>query len=195
MPRPSALSLAAAALVLAVATATHLVDFGVYDLRVRILDSASEWSYSHLLATVAFASGTLIGGLAAGWAVRRRPAWALTGVLFAVLLADNVTRLHEHIPHWEAVYGPLLVVLSVALLALSARTDLAGLVVAGLGLLVASLVIHVAGPTVVRALGWDATGWAYQVKVAVKEASELAGWTLLIPALGRLALRARAQAA
>src|SRR3954447_26039497 len=32
-------------------TITHLADFGLDNLGIRLLDSSYEWSYSHLLAT------------------------------------------------------------------------------------------------------------------------------------------------
>jgi hypothetical protein len=60
-------------------------------------------------------------------------------------------------------------------------------VYAGLALLLSSLVIHVLGPDVVHALGWQQGSWAYQIKVALKEGTELAGWVVLVPAVVALA--------
>ncbi len=62
-------------------------------------------------------------------------------------------------------------------------------------MLLASLAIHVLGPSAVRALGWGPDSWAYQVKVGLKEGSELAGWVLLLPPLARLALEPRTRSA
>jgi hypothetical protein len=178
--------LIAAAFALALETSTHLIDFGVYDLRIRALDSADQWSYSHVLATIAYAAGAVLCATGAVRAVRRRPAWATASALFAFLLVDNVGRLHDHVGAWPLLYAPVLLALSVSLVAIARGTPVAGLVYAGLGLLFASLAIHVVGPSVVRALGWGPNGWGYQIKVALKEGTELAGWVLLVPALARL---------
>jgi hypothetical protein len=179
-------ALAAAALLLEMTT--HLVDFGGYDLRIRILDSASEWSWSHIAATVAFAAGTVAGVIGARRAVGSGAWWASAAV-FGVLFLDNVTRLHAHIGFWPAIYAPVLLGLAASVWLLAAGTEEARVVGCGLALLFVSLVIHVFGLDVVRALGWSTASWAYQVKVALKEGLELAGWVLLVPALWRLARR------
>jgi hypothetical protein len=171
-------ALGAAALVLA----TNLIDFGVDHGHIRLLDASAEWSWSHVVATAAFAAGMLAGVVGA----RRGLAWRAIGALFAVLLIDNVTRLHTHIGHWPALYAPILIGLCVALWSAVRGTEVAVLIVAGLAMLVVSLGIHVVGPHVVHALGWGTDSWAYQVKVGLKEGSELAGWTLVVPALWRL---------
>jgi hypothetical protein len=187
--RPAAAPYVAAAAALALETATHLLDYGAYDLRVRLLDSSAEWSYSHLLGTLAFAIGAVCGGVGAAAASRRRVAWWAICCLFAFLLVDNLTRFHEHVPAWPAIYAPALCALTAAIAIVAADTDLAPFVYAGIALLFGSLAIHVFGPGAVRAFGWSADSWAYQVKVALKEGTELAGWVLLVPALGRLARR------
>ena len=186
--------LAVAAAVVVIEFATHLADFGLDNLRIRLLDSSYEWSYSHLLATAAFVAGALFTGAAAAARVPRRLAWAVACVLFALLFVDNVTRFHEHIGFWPAIYAPILVGLALSILILVRETDLAGVAYAGLALMLASLVLHAGGrPFVVSVMGWDHEAWGYQiVKVALKEGLELAGWTLLVPTLVRLALRARA---
>lgn len=181
--------LLAAAAVVALEMATHLVDFGADDLRIRLLDSSYEWSWSHLVATAAFAAGAVLGLLGAQRATVHRRAWRVTGGLFAFLFADNVTRLHERISAWPVLYAPLLAVLMLSLAIVAWDTDQRHIVLVALTLLMGSLAIHVLGPHVVRALGWGPDGWAYQVKVALKEGSELAGWVLLLPPLARLALR------
>jgi hypothetical protein len=188
-PADLKLPLALSAGVLALAVGIQLLDFGVYDLRVAFLNSADEWSYSHVLATVAFVAGAVAG--VTGTRSAGRPAWAWRGVagVFAVLVIDNLSRAHEYIPAWPAVYAPLLGALAVCLVVVARDTDRRPFVLTGLALLFASLVIHVAGPAAIRGLGWTPDGWAYQVKVALKEGSELAGWLLLVPAALRLARR------
>jgi hypothetical protein len=158
-------ALAAAALVMA----TQLLDFGAWNLRVRALDASYEWSWSHVASTTCIAVGTVLcaaGATRAGAGGRRRARRA-AAVLMAVLLADNVTRLHEHVPHWPVVYVPIVVGLGVAMAAVAAGRRGARLVHAAVALLCLSLVIHVAGPKAVSALGWSPTSLAFQVKVAL----------------------------
>jgi hypothetical protein len=176
--------------VLAVETAIHLVDFRVFDLRYSLLDSGAEWSYSHILATAAFAAGAITGLATAARVRRRRGLWAAAGGLFAVLLADNVTRLHTHIGPWPVIYVPILAGLGIVLVALARDTSLEDTMLLGLGLLGFSLALHVVGHAAIRAAGWGPTTWGYQIKVAVKEGTELAGWCVLVPALIALARRA-----
>jgi hypothetical protein len=190
-PAELKLPLALAAGVLALELGLQLLDFGAYGLRVGFLDSADEWSYSHVLATLAFAAGTVAGVIATRRGTRPGAAWIGVGSVFGVLFLDNVTRAHEHVPAWPVLYAPLLGALAVCLAVVARGTDRRPFVLAGLGLLFASLAIHVGGPTAIRALGWTPDGWAYQVKVALKEGSELAGWLLVVPAALRLARQGR----
>ena len=53
--------------------------------------------------------------------------------------------------------------------------------------LIISYAIHVFGVQAVEALGWGIESLAYQLKVGVKQGTELAGWLLLVLALWRLA--------
>jgi hypothetical protein len=181
-PSPAAIAAAAAAIAVLV---TQLLDFGAWDLRVHLLDSGYEWSYSHILATLAFAAGAVICGANAAAAPRMRGTWWIACALFGVLLLDNVTRLHEHVPMWPIVYGPFLAALCVSIIRVTAGSRQARLVHVGVALLCISLAIHVFGPPLVHLFGWGADSWAYQVKIAVKEGTELAGWVLLVPALAR----------
>jgi cytochrome bd-type quinol oxidase subunit 2 len=183
--------LVGAGVVVAVELATHLADFGAEDLRIKILDSAYQWSWSHLVATAAFATAAVLGFAGAGRSTGHRRAWRATGGLFAFLFVDNVTRLHEHFAGWPVVYAPLLGTLMLSLAVVAWDSDQRRIVLGALTLLLASLAIHVLGPHVVRALGWGPDSWAYQVKVGLKEGSELAGWVLLLPPLARLALQPR----
>jgi hypothetical protein len=179
---------AVAGAVLVVETATHLVNFGLYDEGARLLDSSSVWSYSHLLAVLAFAVGAIVcawGGANLGG---RRRAWWLAAALFAFLFLDEITRLHDHIGLWPLIYAPILLALTLCVTVVARGTIVEEFVYAGLALLFVSLGIHVLGPPVVRGLGWSPTSWAYQVKIALKEGTELAGWVLVVPALARLSL-------
>jgi hypothetical protein len=174
------IALAGAVFVLEVATA--LANFGLYDSRFGILDSADQSSWSHILATLAFAAGAVIcaaraaGAPSRGW-------WALAAVLFFVLLVDNVTRLHDQVSFWPLVYAPVLAGLAVAIVRVAGHPRTAPWAYTGLGLLFASLVIHVFGPDVLRMAGSGPLGWGHEVKAAVKEGLEVAGWILIVPAL------------
>jgi hypothetical protein len=192
--QPRSLPVVLAGIAAALVVATNLIDFGADHEHVRILDAAAEWSWSHILATVAFAAGSLAGGLGARAGGSRRGAWQAIGLLFGVLLLDNVTRLHTHISFWPALYAPLLLGLSVAIWRVARGTRESVFVLAGLATLFVSLGIHVLGPHIVHAFGWGTGSWAYQVKVGLKEGTELAGWTLVVPGLWRLS-RGRSVAA
>jgi hypothetical protein len=97
-----------------------------------------------------------------------------------------VSRLHTHIGFWPVLYAPLLVGLTAAVWRVARGTSEEAVIAAGLLTLFASLAIHVLGPHVVHALGWGVDSWAYQVKVGLKEGTELGGWVLVVPGLLRL---------
>jgi hypothetical protein len=184
-PRPASpfvIAAGAAALVLA----TSLVDFALDGGRVRIFDAEAQWSWSHLLATAAFAGGALMAVRNARAGGARRRAWQAIGVLFGLLLLDNVTRFHTHIGFWPALYAPILVGLSAAIWSLARDTREATVIAAGLLALFVSVSFHVAGPYVMHALGRSAGSWPYQIKASLKESTELAGWILVVPGLWRL---------
>jgi hypothetical protein len=57
------------------------------------------------------------------------------------------------------------------------------LMILGLSCLAAALALHELGPPVLRALGWRYDSWGFQVKIALKESVEFAGWLLVAFAL------------
>lgn len=183
------LAYAAAFAALAVEVAAHLLDFGLDDLRARLFDASQEWSWSHLAATAAFACGGAVSVFAA---LRRRAAqartWWLLALLLGVLLVDNVTRAHEAVPHWPLIVVPALAGVAVIVAMLARGTSVFRATVVALALLAASFAIHVLGHALVHGAGWGPATWGYQIKVALKEGTELAGWVLLAPVLVRLAL-------
>jgi hypothetical protein len=65
----------------------------------------------------------------------------------------------------------------------------------GCALLVCSIVIHLFGAQVLGAFGWSFSSWPYQIKIAFKEATEIAGWLLLGSGLCIAAGTGRAQRA
>jgi hypothetical protein len=174
-------------------TATHLVSFGAWDRSVWLLDAGHQWSFSHILATLGFASGSVICGIGASSAVRHRGWWWTAGALMGVLLLDNLTRLHEQIPRWPLLYGPFLGCLCVAVVRVAAETEWSAVVRAGVVLLCCSLAIHVMGPETVQLIGWGGESWVAAVRVGLKEGTELAGWVLLVPALAQVTSQLRSR--
>ncbi len=168
--------------------ATQLVDFRAFDLRYRFLNASYEWSYSHVLATAAFAVGAAVSTVGVARNRSNPTAWRALAAIFLFLTVDNVTRLHEHVPGWAVFYAPLLVALAVAADRVARKTAWFVTVRTGLVLLGLSLVVHVVGHAVVNAAGWTTGSWPFQCKLALKEGTELAGWLLLVPSLAFLAL-------
>jgi hypothetical protein len=170
-----------AAVVVAAQVSAHLFDFWALHLRSALLDSASEHGIFVRLGGVAIlacAGTTLAHGRSSRLAV---PLAVVTTGFFA----DALFGLHEHIPHWQVVYAPLLGAIAAGYWLLAAPFAPAPrrLVRAALVLLVLSAAIHVLGPPALAALGWGPGAWEYQVKIALKEATEIAGWILLASGL------------
>ena len=192
--RPPLAPFAAAAAVLAGETLVHLANHELDGS--RFLDSSYEWSYSHALAALAFTAGAVACAWGARAAARRRAAWCVACGAFAILAVDAIGRLHTALPWWPALFAPLLAALAVAALVVARGSELEAVVAGGVVLLAVSIAIHVGGPPLLEAFGRGPASWAYQVKIALKEGTELAGWALVVPALVRLARRAgRASAA
>jgi hypothetical protein len=176
-----------AGVAMAAVAATHLLDFGAYDLRYGALDANLSVSWSHVLAhgVLALAAAVCVAG---AWRARPpRAVWIVSGALFAVLFLDEVSGLHVQVDalrHGKILYAPALLVLVLCVWRLTfASARLASALVAG-ALLLASYAIHVLEPhSIVRALGWGTGGWAVEVLVALKEGMELAGLLLVLLAL------------
>jgi hypothetical protein len=169
-----------ALLVIALVLGSHLLNHGA-DHGVALLDANDEWSYSHILATAAFGGGTVICWIGARAGGPRVGSWWVACGLFAFFFLDGVTRLHDQIGAWPAIYAPLLLTLGICVFRVSRGTPSADAVTLALGLLALSVAIHVLGPRATDILGWDEASWGYQVKVGLKEGTELAGWVLLVP--------------
>ena len=167
------------------AIGAHLIDFGVYDLRIRVMNaglgsSPVAWVSPAALA-VALASTILL-------ARRRQVTVALVPVL-AIVLVLSTRHLGESLPHWQVLLLPplglalfLLWREAEALDRLAARTCRTGCV-----LLVCAFALHVFGAALLRSLGIGVDSWPYQVKVALKEGLEIAGWLLVASGLAATA--------
>ena len=168
------------ALVVAVQMTLHLVDYGVYDLRIRALNSNLDRSAVAWISPVALA--VALGAATAIWRQRpaRRAGDAALLILLAALLLEMLTQVRNAIPHWQLVLAlPLGAIL--VLLLLQARegpADARICIWAGCSMLVLSFAIHVVGGPALAHLGWGGNSWPYQVKVAIKEAAEISGWML-----------------
>jgi hypothetical protein len=167
------------------AVAAHLIDFGVYNLRIRVLDvgvgsSPVAWVSPAALA-VALASAIRL--------VRQGRVTALLVPVLALVLVLATRHLGESLPYWQVL---LLPPLGLALFLLWREADrldpLAGRVCrAGCALLVCAFALHAFGPAVLHAFGVKDYSWPDQVKIALKEGLEIGGWLLVASGLATTA--------
>lgn len=165
--------------------AAHLIDFGVYNLRIRVMDaglgsSPVAW-VSPAALTVALVSTILL--------VRRRRVTALLVPVLAIVLALATRHVGESLPYWQVL---LLPPLGLALFLLWREADrldpLAGKVCrAGCVLLICAFALHTFGPPVLHAFGVKDYSWPDQVKIAFKEGLEIGGWLLVASGLATTA--------
>ncbi|MEA2212399.1 MAG: hypothetical protein QOF83_2347 [Solirubrobacteraceae bacterium] len=180
------LQFAPAALALVTVLATHLFNFGSGS-RIGLLDASSSASWSHVLIAAILVLATLTAATGLRLARTQRAPWVAAAGILAFLAVAEISPLHASIDRmaWgKLLYVPLLFVLGVCLWRLWAGAGARSLVRTGLGTLILSYAIHVLGPHVVQALGWGTGSWAYQVKVGLKQGTELAGWLLILLGLG-----------
>jgi hypothetical protein len=171
----------------AAVAATHLVDYGVYNLRYRALNANLSESWSHVLDAGALLLGALVC-LAGAWRSRlERATWAAVAVVLLLFSVDEVSSLHAEIGssrYGKLLYAPVLAVLVYGVWRLTRRGPYRAVVRAGAAVLSAAYVIHVLDPHhIARALGWRDGGWAFQCVVALKEGTELAGVLLILGVL------------
>jgi len=169
---------------------THLVDFGSDHLRVRVLDAGSDSSWSHVVIAIALLAATAIGLIGIRRFATQRREWIAATAVFAFLSISELSSLQSRIDEmsWgKLVYAPILLVLCLCLWRLSDRKGQRLVVRAGIATLLVSFGIHVFGPHIVHALGWGTDSWAYQIKVGLKQGTELAGWLLVVWGLWRVA--------
>jgi len=180
---------AAAALICA-AVATQRVDYGVYDLRVRALDSNADGAILERLGDAALLAAAVAAAFLAAHPPRRATTVGLS-LLLAFLAVDRLVGLHEEVSHWRVLYLPIVAATLLALAAVAGDLRPAGvrLLLGGILLLAFSFVLHELGAWLMVRLGAAPDGWAYQLKVGVKHGTEVAGWLLV--ALG-IALGGRA---
>ena len=175
--------LAGVSLALAAAVAewtSQLVDYWAFDLRYGALDGNSSayafgWVSALLMLTTIAAFLVL-----ARRGVHRRACSALAAA-FAFFLVDNIANIHQRTPNGKLYMLPLFATVFALVWRVSTDSDpgVRRALRLGLGALGVSLAVHVAGPTVLARAGWPGHSWEYQVKIAIKECTELAGWALI----------------
>ncbi|HEX5194067.1 MAG TPA: hypothetical protein VFW09_14795 [Solirubrobacteraceae bacterium] len=166
-------SFAVAALVALIVT--QCLDFAVYDLRIRALDSDTHRSVFGVISLLAQAGTVLVIG-ARCLSPSRRAGWLVLGALIAVLLL--VRALLSDQPLAYALPVTAAFVLFWWLTAAdypAARTVLR----VGLFVLAFSFVVHIVGPKIIDHLGYGYGTWPYEIKGMTKHSAELAGWVLV----------------
>jgi hypothetical protein len=196
-----------ATILIALATsAAGLIDHGL-DLNVPVLDSASDGGVFGALVDVAVGAAAASAWLVVARARSARSVATVLAVLLTFLAVDQVSGLHNHVPHWLAFYLPLLLASFVCLVAIArglpglprvrtgqgaADAVVERLVGVGLVVLVFSFFLHLFGERLLAGLDVASpAGWAYQVKAVVKHGTEAAGWLLIALGLLRLGLPSR----
>jgi hypothetical protein len=181
------------ALAAAVAEPTaQLVDYWAFDLRYPALNGNSSayafsWLGALLMATMIAAFVVL-----ARSGVHRRACYALAAA-FAFFLVDNIGNIHERSPNGKLYLLPFFGAVFALVWRLSTDSDpvVRRVLRLGLGALGLSLAVHLAGPAVLSWAGWPEHSWEYQVKIAIKECTELAGWALICAGAVACARKAR----
>jgi hypothetical protein len=185
------LALVGVGLVVSAAIAAHLVDFGVYQLRIQAMNANLGTSPVAWISPAAILVALLASVILATRPVERSR-WVLAFALGAVLVLGT-HHLGESLPHWQVLLLPPLGLTLVLLWRTAADLDsLIGRVLrSGCVLLVLAFALHVFGALVLRRIGVAVDSWPYQVKVALKEGSELSGWLLIAAVLGAAAWAGR----
>lgn len=183
LPRADSTNVIAAGLLLTAAlvlaqTASQLIDFGLFDLRIRALDSnhhASVFGVASLLAQASAAAAIAFRVAASP----RRLRWLMVAGLIGVLLIARTFIRHE--TTLAVLLPPLAVVFfSVGWLTLPDPAAIRFTIWGALFLLLCSFALHAVGPQAGVAPGHlrDHT-WAFQLTGMAKHSAELAGWMLL----------------
>jgi hypothetical protein len=165
----------ACVLLVIAATAAQLIDFAVYDQRVRLLDMMTHRSIFGVVSLAALATAAIACAVAAMCRGPRRRDSALLAALLALLLTFRVTR-PAHV---------LLIAFPVSALALALLWVVAPeggarrLLREGCVVLVLAFAVQGIGGRIVSELGRGPDTWLYQLKAVAKHSGELAGWVLI----------------
>jgi hypothetical protein len=169
-----AIGLGATAVMVALLAASQALDFGVFNLRLRWLNTDNHFSVfgvASLLAQVAAAAACA----ARGRTERHRWAWLTLGVLLVGLALSRTLTSYN-----ASVLAAPLGCAFALLCWLTWRDPGAskGVVWAGLILLVISLLLHEVGVDADASKASDYT-WSYQALAILKHGAELGGWLLV----------------
>ncbi len=170
----------------------HLVDFGIYDLRIASLDSLTHASIAGVLSLGALA----IAAIAALASSVFRSAARLDYVLLAAALCGLLVLRLAQPSHVLVAALPFTAAAFYLLWMLAPPGSTRRVLREGCVVLALSLALHAVGTWLVSALGYGADSWPYQIKAVLKHSLELAGWVLIAGGLLSLAMEsARGRAA
>jgi hypothetical protein len=175
---------------------TDLVDFGAYHLRYVLLNASSPSSWSHHLTPIVIGAGAVASLIGACREPRQRALWSGAAAVLVFLFVDEVTSLHarvDSLSYGKLLYVPALLLIAICTWKVMTRSAHAATLRIALGLLVVAYGVHVFGPPLIHTLGWGTGSWAFQIKVATKEGTELAGLALALWAFAAAALSAPAR--
>jgi hypothetical protein len=184
-----------------VQTAAHLGNEFLLDDRVEGLDADVEGNSFTWASAVATFTVSLAAALHAAAFGRQRREFSVLAGLALWFSLDDVAIIHERVALklgedllgmpdylavrlWLILYLPLLLLAGLVLwrIAQEAQPPADGAVLLGLGLLVASIPVELAG-AVTRKLAEDGTDVPETFRVAIEEGLELGGWILLAAGL------------
>jgi hypothetical protein len=179
VPRVTRVAVLGVALVVMTAMAAHLIDFGVYDLRVRAMNASLGTSPVAWVGPAA-----LLLALGASIVLARgSPRWSIRALPFALAIVLVLASHHlgESIPYWQVLLLPPLGLILAVLWQVAANLYPSNgrVLRAGCLLLMIAFGLHVFGAPVLRQIGFGVDTWPYQVKVAFKEGAEISGWMLI----------------
>jgi hypothetical protein len=170
-------------------TLSQSIDYGLFDLRLRVLDSNHHRSIFGAASLLAQAATIAAIAARCVWG-SRRGGWLLVAALVGVLLILRITYGFDAL-----LLLPLAAVIVVLFWRLTsddpARTR--ALVWGALLLLGFSFVLHALVPKV-DSVSLAGNTWAFQITAMLKHSAELAGWMLLatgVAAAGRQGLQSR----
>jgi hypothetical protein len=176
--------IAAAAIAIA-ATTAQLIDFGVYDQRLRSLDMMTHNSIFGIVSLTALGVAAAASLAAAVVRNEGRREFAALGGLLVLLLALRIA----HPAHVLLIALPVSAAALVLLWTTAPPGPSRRVVRDGAVVLVLALIVHGIGEKIVAMLGYGPQTWAYQLKAVVKHSGELAGWVLVAAGLSSIVVR------
>jgi hypothetical protein len=171
---------AAAILLSTTAAIAQFIDYGVFNLRIQVLDADTHASIFGAISLLALLAAIFAAVVDAGIAADRRS----HRVVLAVLMVGVLVFRLIHPTHVVLISAPLIALVFALLWSGDYGSARARRIVrSGCLLLAASLVVRTVGTEAVTALGYKEASWVYQAKVVAKHDLELAGWVLVATAL------------